>query len=49
MLLKEVIIFWGKEEAYIKFPIIAINSSLDSQMTFFPFDQKNSKSSETLN
>lgn len=35
MLLKEAIIFWGEEEAYINFPIIVITSSLDSQMTFF--------------
>lgn len=33
--LKEAIIFWGEEEAYINFPIIAFTSSLDSQMTFF--------------
>lgn len=49
MLLKETIIFWGEEEAYINFPIIAITSSLESQMTPFPFDQKNLKYSESSN
>lgn len=49
MLLKEVIIFWGEEEAYISFPVIAITSSLESQMTFFHFDQKNLKYSESSN
>lgn len=31
------------------FPVIAITSSLESQMTFFPFDQKNLKYSESSN
>lgn len=49
MFLKEAIIFWGEKEAYINFPVIAIASSLESQVTFFPFDQNNLKYSESSN